>query len=806
MSTQFDFDRAPDRSPRVVLLALAAIGYATAASAQTSGETAGQIEEVVVTAQFREQKLQDTPLAITAISAAMLEERGQDNIVEIAAQAPNVTLRETPATYGPAMAAYIRGVGQRDTTLALEPGVGIYVDDVYIPTLHGSMVELIDLDRVEILRGPQGTLAGQNSIGGAIKLYSAKPDESTNGFLQATYGSFHRIDLRAASNFTLVPERLYARLSGTSVQKDGFITRYDYACTHPGTTVPTFLVNSKSCELGTEGGKSYVAGRLALRWLATEAVSVDVIADVVEDDSEAGPTTLLYVGTTTPPPNGTVGSGAGAAYSLGGVAFGDADGSAFISYSPYGNYAKDTFSSSPYISYETYMDSAPRSGAAPWSAPTKAALDTWGVSARVEARLGDSLSLTSISAYREFDSLYSSGEGTPLAVTLQANRIYHHQFSQELRLNGKVGERLNYTLGGYYFDKRSENVSRITLPTLEWSENNVVPSTTKAVFANVDFALTQRLNLVGGVRYTDVTKTFHYGRFGIPGVAGGLPPPALAPLNGLVRTYADDRVDYRAVAQYRWNDALMTYAQFSTGFKGGGTNPRPFFPAQALTHNPETLDAYEIGFKSDFLSRRMRLNGAVFWNKYSNILMSVSSCPLPGVPSAPCALPINAGEADVKGAELEATLEPIAGLLIDASVATLDFEYKSISAAGAASGITLDKVGPYIMDWQWSVGAQYRIALGGRGSITPRVDANHDDGFFRDPSNSSFSHVDGRTLLNARLAYQSDDEDWQLALECKNLTDKLYYTDVFDNRGSTRSIQGRPGEPRTVAVSVKHRF
>jgi iron complex outermembrane receptor protein len=196
----------------------------------------------------------------------------------------------------------------------------------------------------------------------------------------------------------------------------------------------------------------------------------------------------------------------------------------------------------------------------------------------------------------------------------------------------------------------------------------------------------------------------------------------------------------------------------------------------------------------------------VFWNKYSDILMSVSSCPLPGVPSAPCALPINAGEADVKGAELEATLEPIAGLLIDASVATLDFEYKSISTAGATSGITLDKVGPYIMDWQWSVGAQYRIALGGRGSITPRVDANHDDGFFRDPSNSSFSHVDGRTLVNARLAYQSDDEGWQVALECKNLTDKLYYTDVFDNRGSTRSIQGRPGEQRTVAVSVKHRF
>ncbi|MCC7461568.1 MAG: TonB-dependent receptor plug domain-containing protein, partial [Gammaproteobacteria bacterium] len=433
------------------LRALLVLVPATAALGQSAADNAAQIDEIVVTAQFREQNLQDTPLAITAISGTMLEARGQENIIEVAAQAPNVTLRETPANYGPAMAAYIRGVGQRDTTLALEPGVGIYVDDVYLPTLHGSLLELIDLDRVEILRGPQGTLAGQNSIGGAIKLYSARPDEERKGFVQGTYGSFHRIDVRAASNFTLVPERLYARVSGTSAQKDGFITRYDYACTHPGTTVPTFVVNTKSCELGTEGGKSYVAGRLALRWLATDALSVDLIADVVEDDSEAGPTTLLYVGTTAGP-----GSGAGAAYSIGGVPFGEADGSAFVSYSPYGNYAKDTFSHSPYISYEPYIDSAPRSGAAPWTAPQKAALDTWGVSGRIEWQLADALSLTSVSAYREFDSLYSSSEGTPLAVTLQANRIYHHQFSQELRLNGAFGERLHYTLGGYYFDKSSE--------------------------------------------------------------------------------------------------------------------------------------------------------------------------------------------------------------------------------------------------------------------------------------------------------------------------------------------------------------
>ena len=133
-------------------------------------------DDIVVTAQFRNQKLQDVPIAITAVSGETLERRGQTSIADVGNNAPNVTLRQGAATFGPSVVAYIRGVGQRDTNFGLEPGVGLYIDDVYLPTMHGSLLNLVDLDRVEILRGPQGTLAGQNSIGCAIKLYSKKPD------------------------------------------------------------------------------------------------------------------------------------------------------------------------------------------------------------------------------------------------------------------------------------------------------------------------------------------------------------------------------------------------------------------------------------------------------------------------------------------------------------------------------------------------------------------------------------------------------------------------------------------------------
>jgi iron complex outermembrane receptor protein len=768
--------------------------------------------EIVVTAQFREQNLQDTPIAITALNAEMIEARGQQNLSEIGASAPNVTLREAPATYGPAVVAYIRGVGQRDTTFALEPGVGIYIDDVYFPTLHGSMIQLVDLERAEILRGPQGTLAGQNSIGGAIKLYSKKPTGDGSGYVEATYGSYQRMELRAAADFALT-NNLFARLSGAATQRDGYITRYDYRCTHPTSPIPT-SAKQADCKLGTEGGKQYLAGRIALRWQPTDRVTLDVVGDLIEDDSEVGPTTLLYVGRAANPGAFNTQNGAGPAYILNGVPYGNTTGSPFISYSPYGNFAQDTFSNSPYINYENYADLAPRDGSPAYQAPLKAAVDSWGVSGNLAIELSDTLNLVSITGYREYSGLYSSGEGSPFATTSQINRIFHHQFSQELRLSGEVGDIVNWALGGYYLDKKSRNATFVTLPPFMFNEDNSVPAETKAVFANVEVRPIERLTLVGGLRYSDQEKSFHYGRFPVPGSTSGVTPPAVAPLNGLVNTFEGSRWDYRAVVQYEWADDFMTYAQFSTGFKGGGANPRPFNVAQAVPHNPETLKAYEVGFKSTLFDRRVRLNGAAFLNKYDDILVTVSSCPFPGYAPAPCALPLNAGKADVKGFELELNAEPIDGLLFDASLAYLDFDYKEINPVAVSSGIGLEDDGQYIQDWQWSAGAQYEIDLGASGTLTPRVDVNFEDDFHRNANNVDgttggvdiFGHIEDRLLMNARLTYRTADENWQLSLEGKNLTDKLYYTDVFDNRGSTSSIQGTPGMPRTWAVTLKHNF
>lgn len=788
-------------------------------------------DTIIVTAQFREQSLQETPLSITALNADMIDARGYQDLSDVGHTAPNVTLRPAAATYGPAVVAYIRGVGQRDTTFALEPGVGIYIDDVYFPTLHGSLIELIDLDRVEILRGPQGTLAGQNSIGGAIRLYSKKPNPDGGGFAQLTYGSYDRLELRAAQSFTIIPDELFVRFSGTGARSDGFIKRYDYACTHPGTAIPSVLSTTDDCQIGTDGGKSYLAGRVALRWEPTDRISADIVADITEDNSETGPSTLLFVGQGAAPGTIIPGSGGAPAYFLNGVPFGTAAGSEFVSYSPYGDFALDTFSNSPYVSYENYTDIAPRDGSAPWQAPLEGSNDSWGVSANIQIELTDWLNLTSITGYREFDGTYSSAEGSPFTPTLQSNRVFNEQFSQEIRFNANFNDFLNLTVGGFYFDKKSRNSSRITLVPFNFTETNVIPAETFAVFGNADLALTDRLNVIFGIRYTDQEKTFEYGRFGVLGSdaalngsanpifmtpgADGAVPWQLAALNGLVGEFKGDRVDYRGVVQYQWTDGFMTYAQFSTGFKGGGINPRPFFPTQALSHNPETIDAYEIGFKSSFLDNRVTLNAAGFLNKYDDILVTVSSCPLPGpFPPAPCALPLNAGKADVKGFEAELALRPAEGLMIDASLAHLDFKYKSLLDQAVASGIGTEDDGQYIQDWQWSIGAQYDYFVPGFGTITPRVDVNFEDDYTRNANNvdaatggvDMFGRIESRTLVNARLTYMDPSETWRISFEAKNLTDELYYTDIFDNRGSTNSIQGRPGMPRTFAVTVRRNF
>jgi iron complex outermembrane receptor protein len=751
-----------------------------------------------VTAQFREQRLQDTPLAITAVNSEMLEARSQTNIAEITAQAPNVTLKPQGAAFGPSLAASIRGVGQYDFNPALEPGVGLYVDDVYYATLTGAIFDLLDLDRVEVLRGPQGTLAGKNSIGGAVKLYSQRPTGDGTGYIAGTYGSRNRMDLRASADFGLT-EQLAMRVAGVAKKQEGYVDRLDFACVNPpGTALNPSVggvqasTSGGDCRVARDGEVDYLAGRVQLRYQPNDRIDVNIIGDYTHDDRTASAGVLLRADNTANP-----------------EVRGSADAIPYDSRFICGRYCN-------YASYFSPADS--------WSTPPVAGyplvetqgdgrtkFNGWGVSGQIDIDLTDNLQLQSITSYREYALNFTNDDDySPLAVSNGFGDLDYWGFTQELRLNGEMFDVVNWTLGAFYLDQRSNYATfqdlRYAPIPLQFQGDDPVNADTKAVFGAISWEIVEDLTFNGGLRYTEEHKDYTFSRRNRDGTVN----PFLGALDGVSGSYDGDRIDWRLNLQYRLSDELMTYAQVSTGFKGGGINPRPFNPAQVQPFGPETLAAYELGFKSDLFDRLVRLNGAVFFSDYKDIQLTLLSCPQFGGPG-PCALPQNAGDAEIKGAELELAIDPRNGLLLDASLSYLDFDYTSINpqAGGptAPGGVQIGMVAPYTPEWKWAVGVQYEIDLAGVGFVTPRLDASYQSKVFSNAVNGPNNLIEGYTLANARVTWRNAEEDLEVALEVTNLFDKYYFLTNFDLTGAGAGIvSGQPGRPREWAVSVKKRF
>src|SRR5690606_29449080 len=232
------------------------------------------------------------------------------------------------------------------------------------------------------------------------------------------------------------------------------------------------------------------------------------------------------------------------------------------------------------------------------------------------------------------------------------------------------------------------------------------------------------------------------------------------PLNGVTGSDDGDRLDYRLALDYKWTDNFLTYAQWSTGFKGGGINPRPFFPDQVLPLDQETLSAYELGFKSELADRRIRLNAAVFLNEYDDLQLGLVQCPAPATPT-PCNMPANVGNAELRGVELEAELHPVPGLILDASASYIDFEYEDVDPL---TNVTLDMRTPFTPERKFTFGGQYSIPIGQAGVITPRIDYVYQSDMFIAAVNLPENHVDSYGLVNARLTWENLDATWQAAV------------------------------------------
>ncbi|MGH8261649.1 MAG: TonB-dependent receptor, partial [Steroidobacteraceae bacterium] len=762
--------------------------------------------------------MQQTPLAITAISGSALADRGQTSLTQITQDAPSVSLAPETGAFGPSMSAFIRGIGQADLDPALEPGVGIYIDDVYFGTLTGSLMDLLDLDRVEVLRGPQGTLEGMNSEGGSVKLFSKKPGSTESTSFDLLVGSRNHVELRATTNIPIT-DTLFVRLTGVGNHQDGYVTRYDFGCANPTFTatdisgatgnysvLPGFLSQTSHCVLGQEGGTGYAGGRATLRWVPTDRLEFNLIGDLTNTNQEVPAETLLYAGPgpLTTPPNASL-----AATTAPGLAVPAVDAQGNTHYLPYNS--ADVPAMIPKNFYSTYTNFClpAVTNPLPVSIPglgnnqnnpafcvdPRQTIENWGVSLTSDWKATDSFAVKSITALRGFSSTWVHDNDESIwPMDLGAEGMGHHQFSEELRLTGNVGKLLDYTVGGFYFREETVYFGHedlwYAIPAfpgiLNFYQNDPVDAHDKAGFLHTTWHITSKLNANLGTRFTTQDKEYHYVRLNPEGGTGGS-ATLVSPLNGASSTYAAHRWDWRADLDYHFTDQAMLYGQYSTGFKGGGVDPRPFYVAQAIEFKPETLSTFETGLKTTWFDNHLSFDIDAYFSQYRNIQLTLTNCSsIPAIAAAsaaagfnfgaPCALPFNSGAGHQKGVEVESQAR-VGGFQFDLNASWLHFEYVEIDPA---TGVTPSMVTPWTPRWSGGAGAQYTLEIGNAGSVTARLDANTRSGVYTNPVNDPYNRLGGYTIYNAHVSWQSAKANWQAIFQVQNLTDKQYYLNLFD--------------------------
>lgn len=742
------------------------------------------IEEVVVTARRREESLQDTPVSITAFSSVELESRNMTSLDEVGAYIPNVKMNKSPSSSGGGnnIQIYIRGVGQTDFLFTTDPGVGIYVDGVFHPRTLGGVMDLLDLERVEVLRGPQGTLFGKNTIGGAISLVSQKPTGEGAGYIELTTGRYDRADVRGSYDFSL-SDNLAGKISFVSKARDGYGKRLDFV------TKET---------LDTTGDEDMMGARLALAWQPSDVVSVDFVADVTQEREKGMPTNLIYFDDTV-----AYGGLQGLWNFLVGGPAGEIMSSAFVTDKPHVNYA---------------------------GGANRNDLDASGYSLTVDWAMNDSVSLKSITAYREMEAAFNSdSDASPIQYVETDQDQDQDQFSQEFQLSGKAfDDKLDWLFGVFYFDEfgRDDNTVRLvsglynaleafpgpldgsplSAPTapggpgnpinvlldLDLDVFNEIDITSYAFFTQNTYEFSDKLSVTGGFRYTKEEKDYFLvhlrANAGVPTV------PAT--------TVKDEWSAFSPMAtlDYRVSDNLLTYFSVSKGFKSGGFNGRPITENQVDSFDPEEVLAYEFGMKSDLLDNRLRLNFSLFFNDYTDLQLGSISADSTGN----LVLRIqNAGEAEVQGFELEMMARPVAALDIIASVGYTDFEIKKLDPG--VVDVTIDSKQVNTPEWNATLGLQYTWQAFG-GEVRFRGDWSYQDETEQDVQNTPMIASDSYTLMSARIVYENMEDGWELALFGTNITDEEYISNGFQALGSFGIADVNYGRPSEWGLTFKKLF
>jgi iron complex outermembrane receptor protein len=747
-----------------------ALGTAVVALTGAGDALAQQaIDEIVVTARRVEESLQDVPVSVTALTDEQLDVQQIETIADLAATVPNLT-----ATGGPQGATdanfFIRGVGQFDFIVTNDPGVGVYVDGVYLGRTVGALVDTGAVQRIEVLKGPQGTLFGRNTIGGAINVTTKAPDPTAfSGEAELTVGARDRVDIEAGFNVPLGDDAAFL-IYGQARKQDGWRERVD-----------AFGVEGDGATFGDIERESLNASFL---YEPTDALTVTLRADWTEDSGSPRP--VLLAGavegfgadpeTMTPP---TVPPGINA---------------------PFADLDDD----------ETIQGGRPVSEA-----------EVWGTSATVEYDFGGA-TLKSITAYRELNAFSEQdNDGTPFQTYNQVSDAEQSQFSQEVQLYGSsMDDRLSYLVGLYYFEESAQQVQRLCLGGLNIPgdtrcgfslQDNDQDVESFAIFGEVDVALTDALTLTLGGRYTDESKDILANQgldFSFLQTIGAPPPfappgtppspPSAGPAGYFLPTLAgvEQGLDFeefnpRIGLSYQASDDLLLYANYAEGFRSGGFNGRVFVPTQEIpTFDADTNVSYEAGFKSDLLESRLRLNAAAFFQEYQDIQQTVTDPVLQFFVA-------NAAEAELYGFEIEATAVPVERALISVGIGYTHSEFTEVDPALAIARVEVGNELAFTPEFSAAIGASYEFDLGAAGGLLARADYNWLGDHYFSPANQELEFQEGYGLLNLTLVYRPVGERYAFSVFGTNVTDESYNTfgqDARFNQGVAFVFPARPAE------------
>jgi iron complex outermembrane receptor protein len=716
----------------------------SAQAAEEESEAAGAIEEIIVTAQRREQGLQEVPMSVSAFTEEELAFLQADNLDSLQGAVPNLNLVQGRGSNSSAN-VFIRGVGQPDALQTFDPAVGVYLDDVYMSRIQSALFKLYDIERIEVLRGPQGTLYGKNTPGGAIRLITKTPGadfEAQAGLLVGDY------DRRTAKAYIAGPfsDNFAMGFSVLADERDGFVT-------DPATGL----------EYNDEDTSVF---RLKGNWAVTDNVDIIFAADYTKED------VALTLGRAEAPL----------------VSFDLATAGLVLRHLP----------SASDWNYET------RTSMVPGMNTQKS--DHKGGNITINWDINGSTSLKSITAYRELDTDYFIDiDATELEIGDVFVGLDQNQFSQEFQLLGNNGENLNWVAGLYYLNEEVPSDQAafandflllggapVTFLRTIYDD---LETKSYAVFGQIDWAFADRWNLGLGLRYTKEEKDY----FRTTSTFSSLPFLTADP--AFEFSDSDDWSDWTPTVtlDYSMNADVRFYGRLAKGFKSGGFNGRANGPADVSTFDPETVWTGEIGAKTTMADGRLRANYALFMSKYDDFQARISVAD--GIDFR---FPVlNAAELDIKGAEVEIAWLPVDPLQLSTQIGYLDSEYGAGGFTGA-DGVEDDPA--FSPEWTARFTGNYTLGLSGGSQFNFFASANYRDAMWLSVENVEPLTESDYWVVDAFINWVSSSGRWTLTAGVKNATDELYKVEGQEFRSVGNIQTAYYGHPRTYTFSVDFRY